>query len=95
MNFDTWPGWIRPIARWYYGMFIAVDQLICAFFGGYPDETISSYLHRLDVQGKPAGRILRPVVDWLWFWQDDHCHKAYLSERARYHLPPILRNMGP
>lgn len=81
--------------HWLLQVLIALDQLVCAVFGGWADETCSSCLYRLDQKGKPAGRVLRPVVDWLalhspWH-QTDHCKDAYDSERIRAQLPPELR----
>lgn len=70
---------------------VALTQLVCTIFGGWPDESTSSYLWRMEQQGKLAGRLFRPLVDRLFFWQSDHCRKAYEAERTRYHLPPILR----
>lgn len=73
---------------------IALDQLGTTLAGGWPDETISSYLWRLDQAGKRAGRWLRPLVDGaarFLFSQADHCRKAYDQERTRAQLPPQLR----
>lgn len=73
---------------------IAGDQFISTLFGGFPDETISSYAYRLDNHGKPAGKILRPFIDWLALKlakQTDHCFKAYQEERVRGQMPPELR----
>lgn len=73
---------------------IALDQLACTIFGGWADETISSYVYRLDVQKKPAGRVLRPLVDGIArvvFKQEAHCRKAYDAERLRAQCPPELR----
>lgn len=70
---------------------IAIDQLGTALVGGYPDETLSSYAYRLDQQGKVAGRIFRPVIDFLFFWQKKHCFNAYVSERMRYQFAPEMR----
>lgn len=70
---------------------VGLAQLLCTLFGGWPDETTSSYLWRLERQGRLAGRLFRPVVDWLFFWQPEHCARSYDAERARYHLPPLLR----
>lgn len=76
-------------------LLIALDQLICAAFGGWADESVSSYLHRLEAQRKPAGRLLRPVVDAVFAaWplrQPNHCRSAYDAERIRAHCPPELR----
>lgn len=82
--------------RWIGQVLIALDQLGTALAGGWADETISSYLWRLERAGKPAGRVLRPFVDWLaslWpFRQSQHCKLAYDAERLRAQCPPELRN---
>jgi hypothetical protein len=80
--------------RYILQILVALDQLGCTIFGGWADETISSYLHRLELQKKPAGRVLRPVVDALARWlsgQHAHCKAAYDAERLRAHCPPELR----
>lgn len=70
---------------------VALTQLLCAVCGGWPDESTSSYLYRLDLQGNRWGVLLRPVVDALFFWQRGHCRLSYEAERRRYQLPPLLR----
>lgn len=70
---------------------VALTQLLCALVGGWPDESTSRYLYRLDLQGRLAGRLLRPAVDALFFWQRGHCRLSYEAERRRYQLPPLLR----
>lgn len=72
-------------------IFIALTQLLNTLFSGWPDESTSSRLYRLEQQNHPAGLLLRPMVDRLFFWQPHHCRSAYESERNRYQLPPILR----
>jgi hypothetical protein len=72
-------------------IFISLTQLLNTLLGGYPDESTSSRLWRLHLKGEPAGTVLAALVDALFFWQEDHCRRAYESERTRYHLPPILR----
>lgn len=69
---------------------IAVDQLGTAIVGGYPDETLSSYAHRLYVQKKFFG-FFRNVINTLFFWQTDHCLSAYNDETTRRQFPPVLR----
>lgn len=86
------------LARWALQVLIALDQLACTLVGGWADETMSSYLYRLDLQRKPWGRVLRPAVDWValrFFRQDHHCFRAYDSERTRAQLPPELRPYTP
>lgn len=69
---------------------IGIDQLATTLIGGYPDETLSSYAHRMHRQGKPFG-FMRNVINAIFFWQDDHCQQAYESERQRSQMPPELR----
>lgn len=81
--------------KWYaINLLIALDQLVCAVFGGWCDESISSYAWRLEKQGKWAGNVLRPAVDFVAlrvFGQDQHCLKSYQEERIRAQFPPELR----
>ena len=68
---------------------IAVDQLINAVCGGWPDETLSSRAHRWHLSGKRSWP--RKVIDALFFWDVDHCRESYESERQGRQLPPELR----
>jgi hypothetical protein len=80
--------------RYFLHIAIGLNQLGTTILGGWPDETLSSYAYRLDIQGKPAGRLFRPVIDWLFSWQGlehGHCFTATQEERLRFQLPPELR----
>ena len=85
---------------WLYQLFIAVDQLANVLItplqaGAYADETMSARAYRMDRDGKPWGRVLRPLIDILFFWQavpGGHCWGAYVKERKRLHLPPEMRS---
>ena len=68
---------------------IAVDQLVNAILGGWPDESLSSRAHRLDRDGVCSWP--RKLIDALFFWQDEHCRNSYESERLGRQLPPELR----
>jgi hypothetical protein len=71
---------------------IALDQLGTALLGGYADETLSSYAWRLERDGKPFGKVTRPVIDFLFSWQSrSHCRIAYELERVRAQCPPEMR----
>jgi hypothetical protein len=70
---------------------VAVDQLANAILGGYSDETMSARCWRLREQ-QPYAR-LRLVIDWLFFWQPNHCESAYKSERLRSQLPAEYRGV--
>lgn len=75
--------------RWFEQVLIAIDQLINALLGGWADETMSSYAHRLRIERNIFW--VERVIDALFFLQKDHCKTAYESERARKHFPPELR----
>ena len=74
---------------------IALDQLawvIITLGKGYPDETISAAAWRMEQQGKIAGRVFRPLVDFLFRpIERDHCRKAWLSEVQRSQLPSAYK----
>lgn len=59
---------------------IAIDQLANTLLGGMADETLSARAHR-------TGSVWEPVIDALFFWQDDHCFQSYISEKERKQLP--------
>lgn len=85
---------------WLYQLFIAVDQLINVLVtpfqaGAWADETLSSRAWRMDQKGRPWGRALRPIIDWLFAWQKaegGHCKQAFERERIRFHAPPEARD---
>jgi len=72
---------------------IAFDQfawVILTLGAGYPDETISSSAYRYEKQGHWFGRA-RPIIDGIFFWQKQHCRKAYLAEKFRRQISLDLR----
>lgn len=73
---------------------IALDQLLfCLATLGHssPDETLSSAAWRWEQDGKLVGRVLRPLVDTLFWFDPDHCRMSYQSELRGLHLPPEYR----
>lgn len=64
-------------------LLIAFDQMVNALLAGAPDETLSSRAYRADRDGKWFGRLFRPAIDVLFFWQPRHCYQAYLAEVSR------------
>lgn len=75
-------------------LLIAIDQLALVALtlgNGLPDETISAALWRMGSQGKLAGRLFRPVVDALFFFDQNHCLSAWQSERNKQQLPGVYR----
>lgn len=77
---------------------VALDQLawvLLTLGRGYPDETISAAAWRLEQQGRRSGRILRPLIDWMFSpLEKDHCRGAYDNEMARGHLGQVYRQGG-
>lgn len=77
--------------KWIKRVFIALDQLVNAFCGGWPDETISSRAWRWRKDGVRFWPCR--LIDML-FWPFDgkkHCKKSFQSERQGRHLPPEAR----
>ena len=72
-------------------LLIAVDQLVNALIGGWPDETLSSRCYRWARDGVRAWP--RKLVDGLFFWQREHCKSSYESEREGRQSPPELTVM--
>ena len=72
-------------------LLIALDQLVNAVLGGWPDETVSSRAWRWDISGRRAWP--RKFIDGLAliFGDCDHCRESYESERLGRQLPPELR----
>ena len=68
---------------------IALDQLVNALLGGWPDETLSSRAWRWHAAGKRSWP--HRVIDRLFFWEDEHCLQSYQSEREGRQLPPEIR----
>jgi hypothetical protein len=77
---------------------LAGDQLVNAFIPpltgtvSMSGETLSARCYRAWRDGRTWGRLLLPVIDTLFFWQDAHCHDAYINTLERRHLPDEYRN---
>ena len=73
---------------------ISLDQFalsLLTFGWAYPDETISSFLYRLENSGTSTVNTLagygRKTVDFITSpIEKQHCFKAFKSERMRKHL---------
>jgi threonine aldolase len=70
---------------------IAIDQLINALLFGMADETLSARIWRnREKQGWKQARL---IVDWLLWFDKDHCYNSYLSEIYRRQYPKVYRNV--
>ena len=59
------------VKRYFWFLFIAVDQLANTVLGGYPDETLSSRMGK-----RPHCPICRILCWFLNFIDKDHCVKS-------------------
>jgi hypothetical protein len=71
---------------------IAIDQLANALLGGAADETLSARAWRAEAQGKVLGRVFRPMIDAIFFFDPQHCRKAWLAEVHKQQLPGSYRS---
>lgn len=78
---------------------LALDQLLNALIPpltgtlSYADETLSARCYRAWRDKRLWGRLLLPIIDFLFRWQTvEHCRHAYLKEIERRNLPPEYRN---
>lgn len=72
---------------------ISIDQLawvIITLGAGHPDETISSAAYRYERMGSTFGKWARRSIDFIFFWEKEHCRLAYESELYRFHHPVKL-----
>lgn len=75
---------------------IALDQTagtVVGLFlhnGAWADETLSARAFREGNHSEGWAKF-RKFVDALFFWQDNHCYIAYISEKERQHLAPQYR----
>ncbi len=70
---------------------IAIDQLANTLFLGYADETLSARAWRVERDGKFFGKVFRPIIDTLFFFDKEHCYNSYLSEVRKRHFPRDYR----
>ena len=68
---------------------IALDQVVNTMCGGYADETLSCRAYRHYMKGEY--RLVKVLIDFIFFFDKDHCYTSYLSEQERLQLPPALR----
>lgn len=70
---------------------VALDQWVNTRLGGYADETISARSYRNRVK-KKRWAFSYKLINCIFFWQDDHCKKAFENEIARMHMSKEYRS---
>lgn len=82
--FLLFQGLLAAFGRFFH-FWLAVDQFLNVVIGsGWADEAYSAYCHR-------TSKWTKPIVNGIFFWQEDHCAEAFYSELKRRHLPPEYR----
>lgn len=71
---------------------VAATQFINAVLGGFPDETTSSRAYRLQYRSFFWAWV-RQGIDWLFFWQANHCMNAFQAEKDYRQTDPELREI--
>jgi hypothetical protein len=76
--------------KYQHKLFLALDQLLNAIIGGYPDESLSARAFRWHRDGKRSYPY--SIINAMFFWMKDHCRSAYHCEQELRHLPPEYRD---
>jgi hypothetical protein len=61
----------------------AFSQLLNAALAGNRDQSFSSRSFEGAIKGVKWCKVSRLLVDTLFFWEEDHCMKAFLSDDER------------
>lgn len=61
---------------------------LCTLGKAYPYESFSSAAYRAELHGSLYGK-MRPIIDSIFFFQQNHCQKAYTY--AKLNLPEDMR----
>jgi hypothetical protein len=66
-------------------VFLCLIGAICTLDASMLDQswntTLSARAWQMDSEGKPWGRLWRPVIDGIFFWQVQHCFVQFSRER--------------
>lgn len=72
------------MSSYLFNILIAGDLLLAAFCGCRRNETLSAAAYSTEQNGKLAGRIFRPLIDWLLSWREaEHCRVQYEFENPK------------
>uniref|UniRef100_E6VL50 Uncharacterized protein n=1 Tax=Rhodopseudomonas palustris (strain DX-1) TaxID=652103 RepID=E6VL50_RHOPX len=77
---------MRALKHYAYRVLVALDHLLNAVLGGYPDETVSYRSATARDEGKRWGCVLCKVLDAI---DRDHCTKALVNTK----LGMLIRGM--
>lgn len=80
------------LKEWVYHVLIALDQLFNALLMGSADETLSSRVHRNNLNAfdtslfnRVRWKLLKCLINLIFFWEKDHCRSSFLAELNKKH----------
>ena len=79
------------LRAWTEQMLIALDQQLNAILGGMADETLSARAHRMLEKKHRYWGWAANFIDFIFFWEKNHCFMAYQYEIRRRQLPEAYR----
>lgn len=62
--------------RYLFNLLVLLDQAANTLLGGDPDHTISGRVGYEATLGKPWALKAEKFINFLFFWQPNHCNKA-------------------
>lgn len=74
-------GLLKLYAR---NILVGVDQLLGAFLGGDPDETISSRVGKWSASGSKVGRFFEIILDSIF--GKNHCKECIEADEGKEEL---------
>ena len=57
-----------------------LDRVVNVMLGGSYNETLSSRAHRMRMKRQPYWGWTADAIDWLFFWELDHCAAQWRRE---------------
>lgn len=71
---------------------VALDQLVNAICGGWADETLSARSYRNRCK-KKRWMWMHNIINFIFFWEPQHCMYSWIAEKARNQLPIEYRDI--
>ena len=70
-------------------VYVFLDVGINVLIGGHRDETISSRCGKGKLAKKPVHTVIAYLIDWLFFWEDDHCVNHIQDGKDEYSISSL------
>lgn len=89
--------YLRAWAAWPQQIWMAADQFVNALIPpitgavSSAGETLSARAFRAWRDGRAWGRVMLPMINTIFFWQENHCRGAHAKLMERAYLPDEYR----